>query len=573
MPWIEDRVSAFLPLVKQLGVADEARIAQLCEQEIEAWRGRGLAQASLNSPMTAMRKAIKQLPLTESNSWINPRTQEQEHIVLKYMNFSKEEWDRIKASTKKTVLHRMEHQQFLLPDVFVRIVFALLEQESWPELAVGVLAASGRRLSEGLYTAQFTRETDYTVLFTGQLKQPVADLRYEIPTLVPAALLLSAVDRLRHHTELKDCSVLTLNQISHRYGPRVRETAREAFGRVLPARAGKHQIAAHDLRAAYARIAVHWYCPPAISDRLYAATILGHVQGAASEEEAFERMASEEHYADYLIGDGQGNQNGAKGIKLEEPGVVVLNVFQPEPAQESVPLQDGETPPIKRKKRGPTGRSILNVHTDTRGRVLARKQPGMTENDVIVKLLALAEAYERGLEHLTPEQLGLEGEELQKIHQALALTPEQNFLAFLRKALPKEAQIRIGTAQRTKQIEEANLVRLRTSELEKQPKSPEVTAERIRRAVITLMLYNQNQADPRLRAAITQNAVHRLIKGRFENIGDFLEHHQQVIAEHHKEFEVPEKRSSKVNLESLTIPDEPEVFENLLMPIQAREAV
>lgn len=143
LPWIEERVKAFLPLIELLGVADEVTIQQVCAQEMEAWRG--LAQASLNSPMTAMRNGIKRIALTERNSWSNPRTQEREHIALKYMNFSKEEWDRIKASTKKTVLHRMEHQQFIQPDEFVRSVSALLEQESWPELAVGVLAASGRR--------------------------------------------------------------------------------------------------------------------------------------------------------------------------------------------------------------------------------------------------------------------------------------------------------------------------------------------------------------------------------------------------------------------------------------------
>ena len=70
-PWIEERVTAFFPLVEHLGVADEERIADLCAQEIENWRGRGLAQSSLNSPMTAMRKAIKQIPLTPANTWRN----------------------------------------------------------------------------------------------------------------------------------------------------------------------------------------------------------------------------------------------------------------------------------------------------------------------------------------------------------------------------------------------------------------------------------------------------------------------------------------------------------------------
>ena len=313
--WIEERVKAFLPFISSLGVKDEASIAQLCEQEIEAWRKRDLAQASLNSPMTAMRNGIRGIELTEHNAWVNPGNQKREHIALKYMNFSKEEWDRIKGSTAKTLLNRMEHQKFInQPEEYGRIARQLLEQSGWPELVVGILAASGRRLSEGLQTAHFTLLTDYTVDFTGQLKQPLGDLPpYEIPTIVEANLLIAALSRLR---ELLDCSALSASDVSHRYGKRVREVTREAFGQVVPVREGKKQLVAHDLRAAYARIAVHWYCPPEKSDRLYAATILGYLQGTASEAEALERMATEEHYADYLIGDGEGNQNGAKGIKL-----------------------------------------------------------------------------------------------------------------------------------------------------------------------------------------------------------------------------------------------------------------
>lgn len=55
---------------------------------------------------------------------------------------------------------------------------------------------------------------------------------------------------------------------------------------------------------------------------------------------------------------------------------------------------------------------------------------------------------------------------------------------------------------------EVDLTGLGTLELEKQHKSAELTQERIRRAVIALMLYNQQQPHPKLRARITQTAVH-----------------------------------------------------------------
>jgi hypothetical protein len=202
----------------------------------------------------------------------------------------------------------------------------------------------------------------------------------------------------------------------------------------------------------------------------------------------------------------------------------------------------------------------------TRALVLERKKPGMSEDDVVVALLDGAASREQSLEQLTPEQLGFTTEEAQMIRRALALTPDQDFLAFIRKALPKEAKMRIGTTQRYKEVD---LTGLSTTELEKQHKSAELTQERIRRTVIALMLYNQQQSNPALRARITQTAVHDLMGGRFEHIREFLSAHEQAIAEHHRTLEIPEKRSAKVDLATIRIPEEAEVFGSLFLPVHA----
>jgi len=562
MPWIEEHVRSFIPQIAELGVADEAEMARLCHEEIETWRARGLAQASLNSPMTAMRKAIKGLSLTEANSWVNEK-QEREHIALKYMNFSKEEWGRIKGSTKRTVMQRLGNQRLIeQPEDLVRITRQLLERNAWPELAVGVLAASGRRLSEGLVTAQFARETAYTVLFTGQLKQPVADLSYEIPVLVEADLLVAALERLRQDPAFSDASTLTLGQVAHRYGPKVREAAREVFGDILPVRAGKQQLAAHDLRAAYARICVHWYCPFEKSDRLYAATILGHLQGDISEEEAYDRMQVEEAYADYLIGDGQGNVNGAKGIKLGEPGVVVLKEFAPKPEPVAAPKEESAAAEPSKKKRRVTEHSILNVDKALRAWVLARKKAGMTESDVVRDLIKQAEAPGLSVEHLDARRLGVSEQEVQEIREAVALTPEEEFWSFVGTALLKEAHIRLGTAKRTKKIEASNLTQMSTSKLNEQPKSTAWSQERIRRGAIAIMLWNAQQSDPKRLVSLTQNAIHEVTGARFDAISAFLKAHAQEIAQYHASLPFPIRRSGKLGHLGVLIPlpEEAEVY-------------
>jgi len=166
------------------------------------------------------------------------------------------------------------------------------------------------------------------------------------------------------------------------------------------------------------------------------------------------------------------------------------------------------------------------------------------------------------VEQLTPESLGLEASIIGKIREGMECSHEQNFKAFLCKALVKEAHIRIGMAQRYKEVD---LTGLGTLELEKQHKSAELTRERIRRAVIALMLYNQQQPHPKLRARITQTAVHDLMGGRFDHIREFLEKHQEAIAEHHCNLEVPEKRSARVDLGAIRIPEESEAFGSLFL--------
>ena len=225
------------------------------------------------------------------------------------------------------------------------------------------------------------------------------------------------------------------------------------------------------------------------------------------------------------------------------------------------------SPPEKTKR---PAHSTLHVDKTTYERVVQRKtQLHLSSiNDTVVALLEHCETEERSPGLLTPEALGLEASVVETIRVAMERSEEHNFSVFLRKALVKEANIRIGTAQRYKDID---LTQLSTSALEKQQKSPQVTLERIRRAVITLMLYNQRQVNPRLRASITQNAVHEMIGVRFENIRAFLTTHQQVIAEHHTELEFPEKRSSKVDLRALVIPEEPEVFQQFFLPPRFQE--
>jgi hypothetical protein len=221
--WQYERLFAaggLLDRLRPLGVAEEGEIARLCQEEMAAWRARPtmLAESSLQEPLRHARNAIREhLPRTSTNQWKNPKTKQDEHLALKYLNFSREEWQRINTDSEERFAQRLREQQRIDdPEAIVRLCEDLLRRPEWYHLALGVTISTGRRVTEVLKTGVFSPKTAYTLWFKGQLKTKAYDLEaYEIPTLAPADLVLAAISRLR---QLQDCSQMSNDAVSQRFG-------------------------------------------------------------------------------------------------------------------------------------------------------------------------------------------------------------------------------------------------------------------------------------------------------------------------------------------------------------------
>src|SRR5579864_8140130 len=277
--WLAERLAVLLPRLAILGKNQEEEIKLLCEEEIAAWRSRPTMKSlrSLNTPMIDTRNAIKeQLAVTEENSWINPRTGEREHLGLRYMNFSQQEWAAMHALTEEGRQKRLEGQQLLNdPDAIVQRGASLPQSQRWEDITVGLAAVTGRRLTELLKTAAFHPMSPYTVQFEGQLKQKAELLApYEIPTLLPADLVIEASLKLR---STLDCSQLSNTEVERRYGPIARQAADRHFAGLVPKRTGReNNLFVHLFRGIYGTIAIYHFCPSVIHDLTYRATIEGH---------------------------------------------------------------------------------------------------------------------------------------------------------------------------------------------------------------------------------------------------------------------------------------------------------
>src|SRR5487761_271979 len=92
--WLQKRWETLLPALERLTADQEEEIARICAEEIETWKSRPSMKSpsSLKEPMSDTRNAIRKLPLTKNNTWLNPKTNQREHIALKHMNYRESEW-------------------------------------------------------------------------------------------------------------------------------------------------------------------------------------------------------------------------------------------------------------------------------------------------------------------------------------------------------------------------------------------------------------------------------------------------------------------------------------------------
>jgi len=331
LKWLEQRLETFIPALAPLGLAQEPEIAALCAAEIAAWKSRPTmkAERSWRNPMLQTRRALEQIPLTQDNSWHNPKYNRQEHIALKYMDFLPSEWTAMNASTSVQLENRLSNSKFITdPDAIVAASDALLKSKYWADIAAGLVVNTGRRHTELMKTAEFEPMTPYSLRFSGQLKS-IGQASFEIPTFSRADKVLSALQELR---TIIDCAQMTKTEVNQKFSGKLIQTVDSHFAGLVPQREGKDNLYTHLFRAVYARLAVWYYCPPHVADILFMAQIQGHFHFLNADSEEYRlNFASTAHYYDYQIASSLIAAHGGQrqGIWLGKPGVEVLQVLQP----------------------------------------------------------------------------------------------------------------------------------------------------------------------------------------------------------------------------------------------------
>jgi len=544
-PWVAERMKVFLPKLAPLTLFDAEQIAALCAAEIEAWKDRpGLKSIlSLKEPLKDARNAIKQLPLTAENSYVN-RHGETEHIALKYLTFSEETWREMKRPSEQKFHARLTHQSMIYqPDEIVIRIERLLQSNYWEEVAAGLCVGTGRRISEVLKHGMVREGSLYSVWFSGQRKSERLG-SYEIPTLVASAVVVSAWGRLR---TLRDFSGVEDSRLSSSHGPTVKAVIGRVFADLVEVPEGRAELYTHMVRAVYPRLAMFFFLPARVNETAYAAAVLGH-STTSQNGESEPDYGSSLYYMSYKICNTDGVVDSRQGIKLAEPGVEMLEQFKQEERIKTMAEMAETQVSGARTKIGVNRatKAAFDDEQETMGCATADEAVAVLVRDHRVYRQVCDLLDSTSLDDLLAilvevREIALEGE-----------TP----LDCLRAAVADKKRFRSTYEKRTALNAERDYGSMSLSEL-RNIRTIEASRERWRRAVDQIMEYNDAAAIPELRWYINAAAVKALVGGRGAEIGRYLKAEWQAeLDEHHAKYGLrPGHNHARTNIRERVLGD------------------
>jgi hypothetical protein len=323
-------VQAFIDRLQSLKSAEA--IEQLCRDEITLLElGYGKGTNSTINYLSKYRTAITQateagkLPMTDATSFMfkgRKRTGEPiqalQHLAFDLMRYDNSVYLSNRKQTNIGNNQRQDNPQPFNPDRYLEKAAQLLQAQEPETLAVGIAAVTGRRHTEVAVSGRFSPTRHFYLLtFDGQLKK--ADpIVYTILTLLPVEQVLEAIDRFRGFPQVQALAGLTsADREVAAFRARVNTRVRHHFqdSQILPLLPGFQSVSVHRLRAAYARVAIHYWLPgQGVNEQRWLQFYLGHVAPGEMKDAANSNSAS--HYFGYCLVNDQGKPITVTGIKL-----------------------------------------------------------------------------------------------------------------------------------------------------------------------------------------------------------------------------------------------------------------
>jgi hypothetical protein len=261
-------------------------------------------------------KNAETIPIRDKDG--NPKGTQLRHYAVLLCGLDEKEWKERNDTTR--VIERLGNDHEIDPDAYLEVTGQLLESSDPHELAVGLIAATGRRPHEILARAKFVplERQPYQVQFEGQGKKRGENPLFPIATLYPAEYIIKCLSRLRREASIKALlkevaqespkDLAAQNQaIDSKRNGSLNRVVRTYFGNkgdkspVLAFREGQEQNSCSDLRAAYGALATKRDCERSVGSKmLHYARLLGHFVSENPTDKELQNVATSLGYADYF---------------------------------------------------------------------------------------------------------------------------------------------------------------------------------------------------------------------------------------------------------------------------------
>jgi hypothetical protein len=444
--------------------------------------------------------------------------------------------DWAKRNTSSRVIGRLGNDQEIDPDTYLEITAQLLESADPHELAVGLIAATGRRPHEILARAKFApiEGEAYQVQFEGQGKKRGDLPVFPIATLYPAEYIIKCLTRLRREASTKALLKEVANEfpndlaaqnqaIDSRRNGSLNRVVRQYFGDkgqstpVLAFRHGDEQDNCKALRAAYGALATERDCQRSVGSKmLHYARLLGHFVKENPTDRELQNVATSLGYADYFT---------AKPVP-----------FPTAPQKEKVMqvrVSDEDYETIKQLQKdweAPNQQSVVNRLLESQGKLVE-----------LAKQLLEAKAQ--------INQLQKEKEEMSQAQTQPVTLSKSELEAMIERMVSEKIEQALANRRVTQQVSQTSEGKAKAQAPVKEPevidwggmsnadlwatKVKGASEEKIRRSYEAICLYNDTAAtgdDDRL--AITNQALRELSGVNGLLVGDWIKNHSDEVVTH-----------------------------------------
>ncbi|MBW4549338.1 MAG: hypothetical protein KME25_33755 [Symplocastrum torsivum CPER-KK1] len=464
----------------------------------------------------------------------NVKGQELKHYAVLMCGLDRDDWKQRNETTR--VIGRLGNDQEIDPEAYLEVTGQLLESNDPHELAVGIIAATGRRPHEIIARAKFApiEGQAYQVQFEGQGKKRGDKPVFPIATLYPGEYIIKCLYRLRREGSTRvllrevanefpnDLAAQNQSLDSRRNGS-LNRVVREYFGDkgdsepVLAFRYEEEQDNCKALRAAYGALATDRDCGRSVGSKmLHYARLLGHFVKENPTDRELQGVATSLGYADYFT---------------SKPVPFPTAPQKEKVMQVRVTDEDYET--IKRLQKdweAPNQQSVVSHLIESQQKLA---ELGKQLLEAKTQINQLKEEREK-MSQVQPQQVTVSQSELeamiermvtQKIEQALSNLPTTQQVSQTRESKP-------ATQTPAKPQEVIDWVGMSNADLWA-TKVKGASEEKIRRSYEAICLYNDTVAtgdDDRL--AITNQALRELSRVNGLIVGDWIKSHADEVISH-----------------------------------------